>query len=165
MDDFPFGMFAGKVGNAAVGHAAVGRVDHIQKGMGKKIEAALVGVLANDQKRIATALDHGLAVVSGFVPNFVVGKVDIVTPAFPYLGIVEQYAAVSDHVADGVYAQIQNLVYWFDVLAHAHWGFVEVDARVATVRFEDDFVLLAHKCVFPIMYYCGSSGGFSLEAV
>ena len=82
-------MLAGKVGDAAVGHAAMGCMDHIQQEMGKKVEAALVRVFANEQERIATTLDHGLAVLSGFVPDFVVGEVDIVPPAFPHLGIVE----------------------------------------------------------------------------
>ena len=142
--DAPFGMFGREVGDAAVGDAPVRGVVHVQEDVREELELALVGVVADERQRVDAALDHQLRVQPRAIPNLMVGEVDVVQPALADVGGVQEHAAVADGVADGVDAEVEQLVNGLDVLPRSHRGFVEVDAGVASVGIEDDLVFLAH---------------------
>ena len=103
-----------------------------------------MGVVADDLKRVVAALDHHQAVECGLVPHLVVDEVVVVTPDLPDLRVVQQDRAVPYDVADRVHSQVEHLVDGLDVLPDTHRRLVQVDARVPSVRLEDDLVLLGH---------------------
>ena len=140
----PFGVRPLELGDAAVADAVVRGVVQVEQQVRQKAEAARLGVLADDHQRVVPGGEEGLEVLRGAVPDLVVGEFDVVPPALAGLGGVEEDGAVADDVADGVDAEIEDLVDRLDVLADAHRRLVQVDARVASVGLEKDLVLCAH---------------------
>ena len=117
---------------------------HVEQEVREKAEASGVGMVAYHLQRIMAALDHHPAVERRPVPNLMVHEVIVVAPYFPDFAIVQQDGAVPDDVANGIDAQIEHFIDGLDVLPDAHGGLIEVDARMASVRLEDDLVLFGH---------------------
>ena len=137
----PLGMPGGEVGHAAVGDLVGRCVQHVEQYVGKKLESPALGVPGDHVQGVHPPLDQRMGVLAGPVPHDVVDQVQVVPPAFPHLGVVEEHAAVAHGVGDGIDAQVQQLVDGLHVLANAHGGLIEVDAGMASVGIEDHFLL------------------------
>ena len=74
------------------------------------------------------------------------------TPYLTNFAVVQQDGAVPNDVADGIDAEIEYFVDGFDVLPDPHGRFVEVDARMASVRLEDDLVLFGHGILLVLSF-------------
>ena len=138
------GVLEAEIRAAAVGCRCGFLMLHAQDEAGDEVEAQLVGALADQLQGVVASGNELLQVERGAVPDDVVGPVDIVAPALAGPGVVEQDAAISHRVGNGVDPQIHEFVYGRGIQAPVHGGLVNIDRGVPAIGVEDDLVFVAH---------------------
>ena len=70
--------------------------------------------------------------------------IDVMAPLLSHLRVVEHYPSAAQRVADGVDAQVHQLVDQRRVNPFVHRRLVDIHRRMSSVGIKDDFVVFAH---------------------